>query len=514
MIRLLINITFANTNNLYYEKTTYYIFSFIAIISFAQNGPGGIGNTNGSSDLVLWLKANDINQISGTSVLNWVDKSGHGNDASVASTAPTFLKNQLNGEAVVNFNASARQSLMIDHDNSFNSDFVTVFVIARMNATSESKGTFLIKTSGNNMSDGFGLIRLNSQEKIRFFAGDYGVNRDSEHIHYGMFDLLAGNFRTGTSTNKIVALVNNAGGTTNVTGTGNPSSNELFIGARPNNTGALKSYLDGDIAEVVIIANDMPSTDRIIVSNYLAAKYGFGISNSKYSYHVTHPNDVIGIGMYKDEKHSSSTAGILELKENVAKKLINGNFLMIGHDGAPMTTITTNMTPDFSQRFERTWRSHVNGNIIKEKLHFHVGGMDLPTNVEDYALLMDIDGDGDFSNATVITPNLYDASTNTVKFNNVHLHTGALFTLAFYQSITWDGSVYANGSGINESPNETDGGRRFIVSGSGAVISNDASVYSIEAGSSSTIQVDSTVCFTVNSKIHNDGIINIEEDAS
>ena len=303
------------------KKLLTIFFSFIAIISFAQNGPGGIGNTNGSSDLVLWLKANDINQISGTSVLNWFDKSGHGNDASVASTAPTFLKNQLNGEAVVNFNASAQQSLMIDHDNSFNSDFVTVFVIARMNATSESKGTFLIKTSGNNMSDGFGLIRLNSQEKIRFFAGDYGVNRDSEHIHYGMFDLLAGNFRTGTSTNKIVALVNNAGGTTNVTGTGNPSSNELFIGARPNNSGVLKSYLDGDIAEVVIVANDMPSTDRIIVSNYLAAKYGFGISNSKYSYHVTHPNDVIGIGMYKDQKHSSSNCRYFRVKRKFNKRV-------------------------------------------------------------------------------------------------------------------------------------------------------------------------------------------------
>ena len=489
-------------------------FSLIAILSFAQNGPGGIGNTDGSSDLVLWLKANDINQVSGTSLLNWPDKSGHGNDASVGSTAPTFLINQLNGRSSVNFKAAAQQSLVVNHDNSFNSDFVTVFVIARMNANSDSKGTFLIKTSNNNMTDGFGLIRLNSQEKIRFFAGDYGVNRDSEHIHYGIFDLLTGNFRTGTSNNKIVAMVNNAGGTTSVTGTGDPSTNELYIGARPNNSGALKSYLDGDIAEVVIVANDMPSTDRIIVSNYLAAKYGFGISNSKYSYHVSHPNDVIGIGMYKDQKHSSSTAGVLELKEKPSKELINGNFLMIGHDGAPMTSITTNMPTDFSQRFSRTWRSHVNGSISKEKLHFHVEGMNLPNNVEDYALLLDLDGDGDFSNATSVTPDLYDASTNTVKFNNLHLHTGAVFTLAFYQTITWDGSTYANGSGPFETPNDDDGGRRFIVSGPGAIISTNASVYSIEANSSSTIQIDSTICFTINTKIHNDGIIHIEEDAS
>ena len=79
------------------------------------------------------------------------------------------------------------QSLVVPHNAVFNSDYVTVFVIAKLNAASDSKGTFLIKTSNQNMNNGFGMIRLNSKEKIRFFAGNYGVNRDSEHIHYGIW---------------------------------------------------------------------------------------------------------------------------------------------------------------------------------------------------------------------------------------------------------------------------------------------------------------------------------------
>ena len=481
------------------------------MLSLAQHGPGGVGTVDGSSDLVLWLKANDINQISGTNVISWPDASGYGNNALAGPNSPLLLSNQINGNASVNFSSSLQQSLVVNHDGSLNSDYVTVFVIGRMNDSTSSKSSFLIKTSGNSMDDGYGLIRMNSKEKIRFFAGNYGVNRDSEHFHYGLFDLMVGNYRSGSS-DKITALVNNMGSSTTAVGTSITSLNNLYIGARPGNSG-LKSFLDGDIAEIVIMASDLPSTQRIIISNYLAAKYGFAISNDKYSYHSTHPQDVIGIGRYNDYTHESSKAGIVEIAEKPSKPLQNGSFLLVGHDGGSMNTITTNLPTEFSQRFTRTWRSHSNGYITKEKLIFHVDGMGMPTNTDDYALLLDYDGDGDFSNADVITPNNYNISQNTVIFNNIHLHTGAVFTLAFYKAITWDGISYTNGSGPSEAPNSQDGGRKLIVNAPNAVISSEAHVHNVEIKSGADLSIDSTICFKIETSIHNDGDIYITEDA-
>jgi hypothetical protein len=490
------------------------IFALITIVSFAQNGPGGVGSTDGTSSLVLWLKANDINQISGTAISNWPDASGYGNNATAISpNQPMYMDGVINGHPTINFASTNQQYLSVPHNTAFNSDYVSVFVIGRMNAASQSKGTFLVKTTNKNLSDGFGLIRLNSKEKIRFFAGNYGVNRDSEHIHYGIFDLLTGNFRSNTSNNKIVAMVNNTGSSTTVTGIGSPTSNDLYLGARPGSSG-LKSFLDGDISEVVIIADDLPTVDRILIANYLAAKYGFAISNDKYSYHYSHPNQVIGIGKYKDIVHKKSIAGALELKERPASALANGSFIMVGKDNNELNVVPNTGSNQYSKRFDATWRTHVNGPVSKVNLKFHVDGMSLPSGADDYALLMDLDGDGDFSNASVIPANSFNVSQQTVNFKNVHMHTGAVFTLAFYKIITWDGLAYKNGSGPDGAPNQLDGSKDLWVYGPGAVISNNANVNSVKINSSTDLTIDTTICFKIAGAIHNDGEIKVLESAS
>jgi len=503
------------TNNFeFMKKLLTTVFTLITIISYAQNGPGGVGTTDGTSSLVLWLKADDINQISGTNVSLWSDASGYGNDATVSSpNQPMYMDGVINGRPTINFASYNQQYLRVPHNAVFNSDFVSVFVIGRMNATSQSKGTFLIKTTNNSLNDGFGLIRMNSKEKIRFFSGNYAVNRDSEHIHYGIFDLMTGNFRSGSSNNKIVAMVNNAGSSTTVTGTGNPTNNDLFIGARPGNSG-LKSYLDGDISEVVVMANDLPSVDRILIANYLAAKYGFAISNDKYSYHYSHPNGVMGIGKYKDITHKKSISGVLELNERPSSALVNGSFIMVGKDNKGLDVVPNTGSLEFSKRFDATWRSHVNGPVSKVNLKFHVGGMGLPTGAGDYALLMDLDGDGDFSNATVIPANGFNNTKQTVNFKNVHMHTGAVFTLAMYKIITWDGLAFENGSGPGGAPNQLDGSKDLLVYGPGAIISSDANVNSVTVNASMDLTIDSTACFKIAGAIHNDGEIKIIESGS
>ena len=54
----------------------------------AQTGPGGVGKTDGTSNLKIWLTADDLNgdgdlnnnPATGTLVSNWIDKSGNANN--------------------------------------------------------------------------------------------------------------------------------------------------------------------------------------------------------------------------------------------------------------------------------------------------------------------------------------------------------------------------------------------------------------------------------------------------
>ncbi len=63
------------------------LFIFTMLVqanSFAQNGPGGIGNTTGGSNLKLWLKADagTNTTTAGQGVNSWMEQSGAGNEGS------------------------------------------------------------------------------------------------------------------------------------------------------------------------------------------------------------------------------------------------------------------------------------------------------------------------------------------------------------------------------------------------------------------------------------------------
>ncbi|PSQ97622.1 MAG: hypothetical protein BRD55_01780 [Bacteroidetes bacterium SW_9_63_38] len=47
-------------------------------VAYAQDGPGGVGGTGGSSDLLTWLRAEDLVLNDGDFVNTWPDASGNG----------------------------------------------------------------------------------------------------------------------------------------------------------------------------------------------------------------------------------------------------------------------------------------------------------------------------------------------------------------------------------------------------------------------------------------------------
>src|SRR5207253_1635057 len=89
------------------------LFSFATV--WAQTGPGGVQQTNGASNLVLWLQASTINQADATNVSSWADQSGYGNNAAaVAGKEPTYKLGILNAvNPVVRFTAANTDYLRI-----------------------------------------------------------------------------------------------------------------------------------------------------------------------------------------------------------------------------------------------------------------------------------------------------------------------------------------------------------------------------------------------------------------
>jgi hypothetical protein len=90
------------------------VLSLVAVLTAASlsqavpltsGGPGGVGTTDGSSDLELWLRGDKGLTLSGSGVTAWADQSGNGNHVIPNSLAqlPTTGATQ-NSTSVITFN--------------------------------------------------------------------------------------------------------------------------------------------------------------------------------------------------------------------------------------------------------------------------------------------------------------------------------------------------------------------------------------------------------------------------
>ncbi len=127
----------------------------------------------------------------------------------------------------------------------------------------------------------------------------------------------------------------------------------------------------GRIAEIVYYAASLNPAERIIVENYLAAKYNSGqIANERYVHKNGFAEGLIGIGQESTtERHLLSQADNL-FEMRVDAGLVNTLFpsnapgyVMTGHNNGPLLWTDQNVPdPVNVQRLRRTWRFDHNGN--------------------------------------------------------------------------------------------------------------------------------------------------------
>lgn len=240
------------------------------LYSTGNTGPGGVERTDGTGGLVLWLDANTISQANGTNLSAWVDRSGYGNNAAaVVGNEPVFNTNQQNGFPDIHFTNANSDYLRVADAASLDPTTVSVFVVGNHSNSSSNNAGYLVKFSTSAVN-GYQIARNAANATSRFRIDASGNNVNSTAGAYNTNAILSGVYNKTT----LSYFVNETSqGTDNYTTDITANTNFLYLGTSPNAAGTgVAGFLDGDIAESIVIGRNVNTAERTIIDNYLSAK--------------------------------------------------------------------------------------------------------------------------------------------------------------------------------------------------------------------------------------------------
>lgn len=315
-----------------------------------STGPGGVGHTDGSGSLKLWLRGaegvyssdNCSGAVSdGTGVGCWQDQSGYGNSATQGEedAKPAFQTGVQNGYPVVRFDStSGTEKDVLEHSlTSVGNGSNTIFALAKTTDSGAQQGLFSVapllagqdsivtaRTLGFASTDA--VTAINGNETAGATAGAPGTNPA----------ILSSTF-TSDNTTVDVALDGSVVGTnTGSTESGEAArlGAEMRIDNQQNITNT--NHFDGDISEVVAYETDLNAAQRNIVRNYLSAKYDVTLSNNDlYAGDADagqYDHNVIGIGQDGTDNiadaHAKAEGGGLTLSEH---SISDGDYVLLGN---------------------------------------------------------------------------------------------------------------------------------------------------------------------------------------
>ena len=372
--------------------------------------PGGI--TPSSTD--LWFRPEGI-QGTGT-LTQWDNDAGSTDDVATGnlpSVNETSDPGAINGNRTLTFNGSSNYlALNKQLQQSDNITQVYVFTVFK------SEGT-----GGNN--DNWAFLDFDRSEFFNFYlrgGGDLGfsiadgsiedyngaatgLNDGNPHLGVAVYDvsqagsevrLFADGASDLSSSSSITSLGDEA--THGIIGDGSEAA-DGFNGTRNN------IYYDGEIAEIIYLENQSITTNQIRqIESYLAIKYGITLSSGDYlssagttiwdnATNGSFQNGIVALGNESvtglDVQSSVSTEAdaYLTIADN---DLIDGDFVLIGHDGSGLAISESATT--FGREVSRVWKAQVAGTDPQsvDQLVFDLSSvLGLPTLVSgDFGLLV------------------------------------------------------------------------------------------------------------------------------
>ncbi|MFY0605454.1 MAG: choice-of-anchor D domain-containing protein, partial [Cyclobacteriaceae bacterium] len=386
-------------------------------------GPGGVGETNGTSALQLWVKADAGTNTTtdGDAITSWIDQSGYGHSFANA-TSPAYQSNVLNGQPVIRFDHGESMQATGFTDN-FTSTGFTIFTIAKWDAPGGDQGFLGFKSQTG----------LGSNQGVTFFVDDLNGTSTTLRVSSPSSGSLGGSTWSSTTTDphllsftRSTSLLNAYDGGTNVVNDVNEGA--IYDGTDPwiigNYYNSNNKFFDGDVAEFILYEGVLTTAPRIIVENYLSAKYDITTSTDYYA-GDTNGNgdfdfDVIGIGQEVDGYDPGGAAGGVILTDN-GFLLDNGDYMFAGHDGTAHDFVQTDLPSGYTNRWARSWYVDVtdvstNGGEATVGFDFDEAGLTYDPSA-NYALAYRATNTGDFtlfSSVSVVDGNVVSFTGNAL----------------------------------------------------------------------------------------------------
>ncbi len=427
----------------------YFLMLMLTVIGVSAQSPGGMSGS------VLWLKAN-----AGASGDSWIDNSGSANHFSQSNdpNKPTLANNTFNFNPALQFdgkNTFLSQSSPTGFPQ--NNDDRTMFVVAKVTDSSGYRWIFVYGNPGT----GSGTCQIGNHDQGGLTNAFYGVelnypnywsaanNANGAMAAFTLsgsngFQYDRGNFLQWVGFGTLTASSANA-----VIGALNTIPSELWAGS---------------IAEVILFNTALKDTSRQRVESYLALKYGFTLGNlgNLINYrasdsatvfwkgNATFQNDVFGIGtdngsgLSQTQSNSINSgagdgtgqAGKGNLILSTGSPLGDKQFLMIGNDAGILTEqlIGASDGPAIaigSQRVQRNWRVQNTGAVGAVDLSFDTTGFTFSggNTLTKFQLMIDNDGDGDYTTGTQTFIKATPASGNKLNFTGITLNNNVVFTI-------------------------------------------------------------------------------------
>ncbi|MBP6389898.1 MAG: T9SS type A sorting domain-containing protein [Flavobacteriales bacterium] len=409
-----------------------------ALNCVAQTGPGGVGT---SANNVLWLRADaGVTQSSGA-VSQWNDQSGNNNHAllpgTIPTATPTFLVSSVNNYPSLDFDGTDDQLWVTDHATIDLTQWHFFIVVTA--DVQKNYNAWMVK--GDDSDENFEMLsysdgNIHTPTKYSDNSRTFPSSASGQVVT-GTFDIFEYSYSTAVGRD----VYKNAGNiiTDNENKTPKVNNLPLYIANESSTSGR---NVDGDIAEVVAFNAPLNSAQRLIVNNYLAAKYARTLSSGDIyvqdnTGNGNYDHDVAGIGRVNSSNMQTDSrgSGIVEVSKAGYSGLGDDEFLIWGHDNGGLGTFGVGDLPTGVQgRWARVWRvnevdaSGSSLNVGNVDMTFDLAGLG-PVSASDLRLLVDTDGDGLFadetpiSGATLVSGTLYRFS------NTSALQNGRRFTL-------------------------------------------------------------------------------------
>ncbi|MEX0273666.1 MAG: hypothetical protein AB3N16_04735 [Flavobacteriaceae bacterium] len=403
---------------------------WMACLGFSQTGPAGVGSTDGSSNLVLWLHADTETGTSGSVLSTWNDRSGYGHHFTAGNGA-VFQAASQNGYAAFAFNGSSHY-----FQRAFTAALTpsTFSIFSATNVTSSNRYKAVISNRDDppgSATAGFILYSRPSNNQWQFWTG-----RSS-----GSWQVTTGNVSTagswagqtmlyaGGSNGKRLFVNSNLNATSSHTMTLNPNR-PIRVGAGRNENTTPNYYFQGAMGEVIMYNTVVNDAQRIILENYLAAKYAYTLAaNDLYdgdnAANGNFDHEVAGIGRVNASHLHDDAQGTGIIRMNNPTDLGNNEFLLWGHDNGALSLGNSSDVPSSVQaRLNRVWRvseATTGGGVVD------VGGVDILVDMTGLSrfstsyppqLLVDTDNDGSFGDETPIL-GADSLGSNIYRFNGV-----------------------------------------------------------------------------------------------